>query len=148
MRDGYRCILDGSFDKTSLSKLPAVKNAVFSSWSKNEIRATTTECAHIFADATNSSITGNSEARLQKVSRHIRFWWVNLIFLSKRDNAVTLWAILKGFGYPKILQALNDHGIHRLDNVMTLDLSLRDSFDRLELWLEAVDGVRSKLFQV
>jgi hypothetical protein len=51
---------------------------------------------------------------------------------------VTLWAILKCFGYEDLPERLNGNGIHNLDNVMMLDLGIHDFFDRLEIWFEAV----------
>jgi hypothetical protein len=49
-----------------------------------------------------------------------------------------LWAILKCFGYEGLPERLNGDGIHSLDNVMTLDPTIHDWFDRLEIWFEAV----------
>ncbi|KAE9392431.1 hypothetical protein BT96DRAFT_887996 [Gymnopus androsaceus JB14] len=121
MRDGYRCIISGRFDRSSLVESEALRKAVYSSWTNDEIRHVATECAHIFADATNAGITGDSEAQSQK--REI------------------FWTILEKFGYPKFSEELNGPGIHRLDNVMTLDHNAHDPFDELALWLEAVDGV-------
>jgi hypothetical protein len=51
---------------------------------------------------------------------------------------VTLWTILKCFGYEDLPERLNGDGIHSLDNVMTLDPIIHDWFDRLEIWFEAV----------
>lgn len=49
-----------------------------------------------------------------------------------------MWAILKCFGYEELPERLKGNVIRSLDNVMTLDLSVHNWFDRLELWFEAV----------
>jgi len=45
---------------------------------------------------------------------------------------------MKCFGYGDLPGKLNGAGIHRLDNIMTLDPSIHVLFDELRLWFEAV----------
>ena len=42
------------------------------------------------------------------------------------------------FGYEDLPDKLSGAGIHSLDNVLTLDISIRSLFDKLQLWFEAV----------
>ena len=52
--------------------------------------------------------------------------------------AASVWTILSCFGYEDIPEKLIGAGIHRLDNIMTLDASIHSYFDKLQLWFEAV----------
>ena len=45
---------------------------------------------------------------------------------------------MKCFGYGDLPGKLNGVGIHRLDNIMTLDSYIHGLFDKLRLWFEAV----------
>ena len=47
-----------------------------------------------------------------------------------------MWAVVERFGYNKAFEELNGTGIHRLENILTLDPNVHFSFDRLRLWLE------------
>ncbi|KAK0199644.1 hypothetical protein DFS33DRAFT_1363862 [Desarmillaria ectypa] len=46
-----------------------------------------------------------------------------------------VWAMMRMYGIQT--EALNDTGIHRLDNILTLCCDLYDAFDQLILWLQA-----------
>ena len=46
--------------------------------------------------------------------------------------------MLNRFGYTNIEQELAGTKIHRLENVLTLDLILHTAFDQLNLWFDAV----------
>jgi hypothetical protein len=52
-----------------------------------------------------------------------------------------VWAVLERFGYELAFKKLNGSGIHRLENVLTLNPIVRNFFDKLKLWLEPVEGV-------
>ena len=45
------------------------------------------------------------------------------------------------FGYRRIPEDLNGHNIHRLENVLTLESSAHEAFDRLGLWFESTVGI-------
>ncbi|KAF8521604.1 hypothetical protein BU17DRAFT_45677, partial [Hysterangium stoloniferum] len=47
-----------------------------------------------------------------------------------------IWTIMERFGYPTLLNELNDANIHRLENIMTLGPSFHNWFDMLSTWLE------------
>jgi hypothetical protein len=51
-----------------------------------------------------------------------------------------VWAIVERFG-GLIIDKLNGADIHRLQNIITIDINLHRKFDRLAIWLE-VDPVR------
>lgn len=47
---------------------------------------------------------------------------------------MTMWAAIERFGYPTIPQELNGLNIHKLENVMTLNIDVYDLFSNLLLW--------------
>ena len=53
-----------------------------------------------------------------------------------KDQAATAFAVLEMFGLQHLVRRLNGNGVHSLENVITMDMSLHRSFDCLELWLE------------
>jgi hypothetical protein len=54
-----------------------------------------------------------------------------------------VWAILERFGNKKVFDELNHDGsgIHRLENVLTLNHDVHYFFDTFRLWLEPVETV-------
>jgi hypothetical protein len=40
------------------------------------------------------------------------------------------------FGYKDIPETLNGKGVHHLENILTLDMVVHDSFNKLRLWFE------------
>ncbi len=50
------------------------------------------------------------------------------------------------FGYEDLPRKLSGAGIHSLDNIKTLDVSIHSLFDKLQPWFEAV--VSGLLFSV
>jgi len=67
---------------------------------------TITECAHIFGELMNTNLNDEAE-----------------------HYAASIWAVLEAFGYPNILKDLAGSKIHRLDNILTMDLRLHQYFD-------------------
>ncbi|KAF8631481.1 hypothetical protein AX17_005084 [Amanita inopinata Kibby_2008] len=47
--------------------------------------------------------------------------------------------VIHQFGYSQIPVDLNCNNIHRLENVLTLDVGVRSMFDNLKLWFEPTD---------
>jgi len=78
----------------------------------------TTNCAHIFAESTNQNISGDNEGS------------------NKHHYAASMWAVMDRFGYRQIPFELNGNNIHRLENVLTLDIGIHSLFDELKLWFE------------
>jgi hypothetical protein len=48
-------------------------------------------------------------------------------------------AVLQQFGYD--VETLTGEKVHSLFNVMTMQVDVRDRFDRLELWFEATVSI-------
>ena len=55
---------------------------------------------------------------------------------------------MERFGYKKTFDELNGSGIHRLENILTLDLNVYHLFDTLRLWLEPIESVSKFHLQV
>ena len=47
-----------------------------------------------------------------------------------------MWAVVDRFDYRQIPFHLNDNNIHRLENILTLDIGIHSLFDELKLWFE------------
>ena len=47
-----------------------------------------------------------------------------------------MWAVMDRFGYKRIPSDLNGNNVHRLENVLTLDVGVHCLFDELKLWFE------------
>ena len=75
-----------------------------------------TQCAHKFAESTNSSIDPQS---------------------AKRDYAASMWAVMQRFGYQSLPDDLNGSKVHRLENVMTMAPDVHHRFDELAIWFTA-----------
>ncbi|RDB30147.1 hypothetical protein Hypma_012344 [Hypsizygus marmoreus] len=116
-RDGFRCVITGAYDNTSLEHEPELKMIpqADNAW------ATITRCTHIFGESTNSGISGDNMGG------------------AKHQYAAPVWAVMRHFGYTKIPAELDGARIHRLENVFTLESGAHGLFDQLHLWLEPTD---------
>jgi len=117
VRDGFRCVISGRYDINSAESNKELggelKRAGITDMSL-------TECAHIFPESTNARISGSNAQT------------------DKADYASGVWAVIGRFGSKMYLDELNGSGIHRLENILTLDPSVHGLFDTLRLWLEHV----------
>lgn len=72
-----------------------------------------------------------------------------LTYAIQKRFAATAFAMFDRFGYTGIQQELSGTNIHRLENVMTLDVAIHRWFDCMALWFEAIDGrVRLRLLSM
>ncbi|KAI0364578.1 hypothetical protein BV20DRAFT_1057144 [Pilatotrama ljubarskyi] len=116
-RDAYRCMVTGRIDTDSfLAGLTTLVDGESPG---------STNCCHIFPDSLGSiNVAGATEPR-------------------DREPA-TVWSILTRFGYQDICEELDfastKANLHRLENIMTLDVTVRDAFDQMNMWFEAIDG--------
>ncbi|KIY49502.1 hypothetical protein FISHEDRAFT_41664 [Fistulina hepatica ATCC 64428] len=106
LRDRYRCMLSKQFDSRSVDANPSLHDGVTA--------VTYTHCAHIFDRSTNEDIGDPA----------------------KNAYAASVHAILDRFGGINSIEELNGSKVHRLENILTLDSNLHDSFNRLKIWLE------------
>ena len=55
----------------------------------------------------------------------------------QHQYAASVWAVMERFGQVLGVDELNGADIHRMENVMTMDMTLHTLFDALGIWLEA-----------
>ncbi|KAF4609636.1 hypothetical protein D9613_012069 [Agrocybe pediades] len=114
VRDGFRCVISGSYDSDALDANEQLRNQRLAQ--KPLPRRVYTECVHIFPASIKQVILPGSDENIQ---------------------ASMLWRVLQGFGYTTLPDELEGTKIHRLENVMTLQYDLYCFFDRLQLWFVA-----------
>ncbi|KAG8965648.1 hypothetical protein FRC03_000343 [Tulasnella sp. 419] len=123
-RDGYRCMISGKFDSASYIQLPSVQ-AAFEADDGSEFAST--KAAHIIPEPISSRIS-----------------WVHK-GSDKRHYASSIWAVLDGCD--SLSEELSGPGIHRLENIMTMDLSMHDWFSSLQIWLETTEVPNSYMLK-
>jgi hypothetical protein len=55
----------------------------------------------------------------------------------QHQYASSVWAVMERFGQVLGVDELNGADIHRMENIMTMDMTLHTLFDALGIWLEA-----------
>jgi hypothetical protein len=58
----------------------------------------------------------------------------------QREYAASAWAVMCRMGNILVFDELNGNDVHRLENVMTMEMGIHGLFDELGLWLEATVG--------
>ncbi|PBK64878.1 hypothetical protein ARMSODRAFT_853075, partial [Armillaria solidipes] len=116
LRDGFHCML-----KTNMYDVEYLDRKLSAVLARNpNCDAEPLKCAHIFPEAFNSNLGENDEFRSDKHE------WVSPV-----------WAVVRMIGIQ--MEELNGTGIHRLENSLTLCSGFFEYFNRLALWLQAVD---------
>jgi len=105
-RDGYRCVITKKLDFASYKDDRVTSNP--------GDKAIVTEVAHIFSRSTNEDLKN----------------------AQKSAYAASVHAVLLRFGQIRAIEELNGPGLHRLQNLLTLDVGLHRLFDSLDLWFE------------
>ncbi|TFK83085.1 hypothetical protein K466DRAFT_590014 [Polyporus arcularius HHB13444] len=113
IRDRYRCKLSNRLDSASFG-------AGLVEMTPQDTETFATHCAHIFPESLGFLEGRDPEA--------------------KKNYLVTAYTMLNKFGCTNIQQELTGVNIHRLENVMTLEVNVHYHFDKLLVWLEAVEG--------
>ena len=129
-RDGYRCVVTGKYDMSSVLVIKELREKLNADRS---LKTDGTQCAHIFAESTNQDIDLGSS----KVRPCLSAWFLMIIFCIERDYAATMWAVMVRFGYTQLPDDLNGSNVHRLENVMTVVPGFHLAFDWLKVWLVA-----------
>ncbi|KAJ3515777.1 hypothetical protein NLJ89_g1537 [Agrocybe chaxingu] len=117
-RDGYRCMVSGTYDMRSCEKNPDI--AVLAVQSGTVARET--HASHIFAPSTSQDISGPDADG------------------PKHNFAASAWAVMERTGSVLVPDELNGPDIHRLENIMTLETGVHSLFDNLKLWFEPGSG--------
>ncbi|KAK0434466.1 hypothetical protein EV421DRAFT_1892740 [Armillaria borealis] len=118
VRDGFRCVVTGIYDRTTLSEVSA---------SPDEIReALHTECAHVVPESTYFHVSDQDPSN------------------TKLDYAASVLEVSKCFGYD--VEQLNGAKVHSLYNVMTMEANVHESFKRLGIWFEKTGRITLILY--
>ncbi|KAK7682798.1 hypothetical protein QCA50_014182 [Cerrena zonata] len=115
IRDGYRCMVTGTFDIHSLSKITELA-IEFRSYQSARKRSGITNCCHIIPASTT----------------------MNLVY-DKAEYVASVWTVLSNFGEPNLVNELRGANTHHLENILTLDCAPRDYFDQLNMWFDKVN---------
>ncbi|KAF8582043.1 hypothetical protein K439DRAFT_1352200, partial [Ramaria rubella] len=118
-RDGYRCMISGDCDYASYNTIDHVFNMVTVKRLRLP-RISSTRCTHIFSPSTSPDTSG--EPRPSKAHNY----------------AAYAWAVMERMG-GVLPDELDGAAVHRLENILTLQLNVHGMFDshRLQAWLEA-----------
>jgi hypothetical protein len=92
-----------------------------------------TNASHIFAESINANIDVENKVS----NRSIYASSYSLLIFSQKAYAAGIWAVMDQLGHSSFRDELDGAKIHKLSNILTLDVSLHTNFDGLDLWLEA-----------
>ncbi|TFY74375.1 hypothetical protein EWM64_g9637 [Hericium alpestre] len=109
LRDNFRCVISGCIDHKIYMKHPELIPDLHDNMSA-------TECCHIISQSTN-------DFAVVRVGDKIEY-------------AANVWTIFNYFGCPEMLNDLAGMKVHSMANVLTMETTLHDLFDTLNLWLE------------
>ncbi|KAH9955665.1 hypothetical protein BC827DRAFT_1140816 [Russula dissimulans] len=111
MRDNWRCVVTGILDENAPDDITAKLNLT-------QETLQITECAYIIPESTFFEVNPESDDNL------------------KLGYSSSVLAVLQRFN--RGIRGFNGEKIHSLLNVITLDHSIHDPFDRLRFYLEAI----------
>ncbi|EDR00729.1 uncharacterized protein LACBIDRAFT_295751 [Laccaria bicolor S238N-H82] len=110
MRDGYRCMITGAYDYSSITLHPELRNRFIAHPASG-----VTQCAHIFSETAQDG-------------EH------------KAAYAASAMAILEVFGLKDKAESLVGGNVHKYFNILTMRAEIHSLFDQLQFWLEEVIG--------
>ncbi|KAG8752590.1 hypothetical protein FRC11_008215, partial [Ceratobasidium sp. 423] len=116
IRDNYRCMLSSTVDTISVESLPWLMDEVMNS---RKILVMSTHCCPILPRCENYGPAKASE-------NPVTF-----------GNLTQLFGDVSGHG-------LSGSGINDLRNLMTLSIEVHESFSKLEIWLEPIEGTENQ----
>ncbi|KAF9645778.1 hypothetical protein BDM02DRAFT_3189404 [Thelephora ganbajun] len=117
-RDGFRCMITGFFDKTSLKYSAELRRRKETLGGMPIIVKT----SHILSESTTQGVGLNTKGSIA----------------NKADHAAGVLAILSQFGLGHLSDALAAvGGVHEVWNLLSLESNLHSHFDSLDLWFES-----------
>ncbi|KAA1470712.1 hypothetical protein DENSPDRAFT_774926 [Dentipellis sp. KUC8613] len=112
-RDGYRCSITGKYDVSYIESLDETQVDALDP-PLESVGTAHTNAAHIIPEATTTNINGKNKGGAKQ--------------------APGVWAVLSALGHPELPLDLEGNKIHRLENIMTMNLECHALFDDLRLW--------------
>ncbi|KAG8894538.1 hypothetical protein FRC00_008795 [Tulasnella sp. 408] len=117
-RDNYRCVVTGAYDLAIFREQHDTNPTL-----EQPTAIRITQTAHIFPDSLNQNLVGSGD-----------------LLGKKAVYSAPAWAVVERFGLINVLtESLNGPSIHRVENVLTMSLDVRELFGTLQLWFEATD---------
>ncbi|KAI6018913.1 hypothetical protein BKA83DRAFT_4308884 [Pisolithus microcarpus] len=119
IRDGFQCVVTKVYDLCTVQNNRALQQVTM-----DGAPVGVTQYAHIFPESINANTASDSN----------------------EDYAASVWAVLDCFGYRNLRQELDGASIHRLENVMTMDVTIHHLFDRLLIYFTPryrLEGVKA-----
>ena len=140
VRDGFRCMITGSFDRTSVDGNLEVQSLCKKIGGSRVV----VQACHIVGEALMQGI-GQTVVVKNKVCTIVESLTVHSLHrLPQRANAAGVLATLWLFGLENIVLDLERKDqIHETWNLLSLDTNIHYLFDRLDMWFEELsDKVR------
>ena len=136
-RDGFRCMVTGMFDDTSLNKSAELRSIHESLDGGMPI---TVETCHILNESTTQGIgTGDKSTVVNCRVLHNSFSSP----ITQTYYAAGVLATLRQFGLEDLAMAFEAvDGVHEFWNLLSLEHHLHQRFDHLDLWFEGISKVR------
>ena len=143
-RDGFRCMVTGLFDRTSMEKSPALKQLCV------DLGATYTavHARHILSESTMQGVDPAGDSEKAATVNKVCSIGVSCsllppsIPLVQTEHAVTAMAVLSHFGLENLVSdLLAKDGVHDTGNLLSLEPNIHIRFDRLNLWFEGTEEV-------
>ena len=97
---------------------------------------TVTQCAHIFDASTIEKLGGRGSDKV-----HFSTCLAYILIIGAETLRCNRTGYHGSFGYKDIAENLNGKGVHHLENILTLDMVVHESFDNLRLWFEPTVGI-------
>jgi hypothetical protein len=95
-----------------------------------------------FYESTNANLFEQGGPKVQVPFLFLNFYLLAILAKHHWQYASSVWTIMHRFGYKGIPKELNGTGIHRLESVLTLDVTVQQAFDVLDLWFEPTVSTR------
>ncbi|KAJ7109804.1 hypothetical protein C8R44DRAFT_743178 [Mycena epipterygia] len=129
-RDGNRCLLTGAYHGTNIETPEEIEH-----YRLTGQNSTSTHAAHIIPEHLNNFTWEALDDAADREFFHI-LEVDGITSEPKINQSSTMWTMLKIFGSQQVIDELGGTDIHRLENVITVDVATHDQIDLLQLWFE------------
>ena len=144
VRDDFRCVVTGLFDRTSMRKNPVLKQLC----DNLGAGSATIQACHILSESTMQSVDPAGDSEKAATVNKVCSIGVSCsllppsIPLVQTEHAVIAMAVLSHFGLQNLVSdLLAEDGVHDTGNLLSLEPNIHSMFDSLELWFEGTDEV-------
>lgn len=136
VRDDYRCVVTGYYDSSSCES-----NQVYCRGSRRQMLTLYSPKLLISSPSLRTKELAETTKTTQRYG-FLFYFMTELLNLRiiKHEYATSAWAVIERFGNVSIISELNGVAIHRLENIMTMDITLHALFDKLCIWFEETVG--------